>query len=111
MTKQQLNRLMQYRKEHNLTQDEVHTLYRVMGTMQEFVVLETILDQKDETKKPLTKEQIIETIQSNGGEAEFWCVHSYGKTIERLGYDAGMIYYLDGHKSEIDTNQHLIFYV
>jgi hypothetical protein len=47
MTKQQLNRLMQYRKEHNLTRDEVHLLSRVMGTIQEFVVLETILNRKN----------------------------------------------------------------
>jgi hypothetical protein len=125
---------MEYRKEHNLTRDEIQALSKVMGTMQELIVLKTILDHKEEfqtdneadfdmpltrdqaleaigIRTPLTREQIIETIQDNGGEAEFWCVHFYGKTIERLGYEAGRIYYLEGHKSEIDTSQHLIFYV
>jgi ornithine cyclodeaminase/alanine dehydrogenase-like protein (mu-crystallin family) len=47
MTKQQLTRLLNYRKEHNLTRDEVHTLYKVMGTAQEFVVLKMILERKN----------------------------------------------------------------
>jgi hypothetical protein len=47
MTKQQLTRLLNYRKEYDLTRDDMHTLYKVMGTAQEFVVLEMILERKN----------------------------------------------------------------
>lgn len=46
MTQNQLTRLLNYRKEYDLSQDDVHALYKVMGTMQEFVVLEMILGRK-----------------------------------------------------------------
>lgn len=51
MTAAQLTRLMQYRKDYDLDRDEVHQLYKVMGTMQEFVVLELILERKGKERK------------------------------------------------------------